>query len=405
MRILQINSVCNSGSTGQIVYELHKQLIADGHNSVVCFGRGDKRTLPGTYRFGNHFGMLLHVALSRITGMTAIFSNYATTRLLRFMNEFQPDIVHLHNLHGYYVNMYRVLLYLKKSRIPVIWTLHDEYMYTGKCGLALGCMKWEKICFQCPQVKEYPTSIYIDCSKLLHQKKKKALCDFSNLTIVTPSEWLALRVRRSFLRDKKVVVIPNGIDTVHIFHPVPFDDLKTELGLTTEHIVLAVAPDIMRPIKGGRRILDIAKQMLGENVKFILVGVQDLAERFDENIIAIGKTQSQFELAKYYSMAHVFLLCSEQETFSLTCAEALACGTPVVGYQAGAPESVFQEPYAVFVEPNNQAALISVLRKRLAGVESTRCVIQFSIADMYKGYLREYRELYATMEEERSYGG
>jgi glycosyltransferase involved in cell wall biosynthesis len=217
------------------------------------------------------------------------------------------------------------------------------------------------MCQECPQVKEYPASLYFDFTKIMHKEKKKIFAGFDNLTIVTPSHWLKNRVKKSFIKDIDIRVINNGIDTKDIFYPRNFQHLKKKHNLIDEKIILSVAPNIMDDRKGGTWVLEIARQLRSENVIFILIGIDNLKERFDDNIIALGRTANQKELAEYYSMADVTLITSQKETFSLVCAESLACGTPIVGFESGAPSEIAPEGYGTFVEYGNVELLLKIL--------------------------------------------
>ena len=221
--------------------------------------------------------------------------------------------------------------------------------------------------------------------------------DFDQLTIVTPSQWLADRVSQSFLSTKEIIVIHNGIDTDNIFHPRDFEHLKKRHGLTNEKIVLAVAPNLMSEGKGGRWVVQLAKRFEGQNVKFILIGVNDLQEKFEDNIIALGRTDNQIELAEYYSMADVTLLMSSRETFSLICAESIACGTPVVGFESGAPESVFKPPCATFVKYGDLDAISYEVMQTLKNEKDRNTLATFGSQkygknSMVKKYMEQYHD-------------
>lgn len=396
MRILLIDVNCKNGSTGKIVYDLYNGFINDGHNVAICYGRGPLIKGKNIYKFGIDFETLIHAFLTRVTGLTGIYSPVSTLRLLRFIQKFKPDVVHIHELHAYFVNISPLMNFLKKHSIRTVWTFHCEFMYTGKCGHAYDCEKWKNECHKCPQKREYPASLFFDFTRKMFNQKKKLFDGFNNLTIVTPSKWLADRVSYSFLKGKEVKVIFNGIDTKTIFHPRNDEELKKKHGLTDEKIVISVAPDLLSKTKGGRFILELAKMMKGENVKFILIGIKDLSEKFDDNVIALGRTENQIDLATYYSMADVFVICSKKETFSLTSAEALCCGTPLAGFESGAPESIFENPYAMFVPYGDVFQLEKILLLLLNGFNIKEgCteygVKKFTKEEMCSKYLEIYR--------------
>ncbi|WP_409272370.1 glycosyltransferase [Neobacillus sp. SCS-31] len=366
VRVLLIDVNFKNSSTGKIVYDLYDSLNRKGHTVAVCYGRGPIADEPGVYKFSSNLEVYAHAFLTRVTGLTGNYSYFATKKLIRFMEEFKPDVVHIHELHAYFVNYAPVINYLKEKNIKTVWTFHCEFMYTGKCGYAYDCDKWKTECGKCPRLKEYPSSMYFDFTRKMFNEKKKLFEGFDNLSIVTPSKWLADRVKASFLKDKDVHVVHNGIDTEKVFYPRTYKHLKKKHNITDEKIVLAVAPDLMSSRKGGRWVLELAEKIKNTKIKFILIGVKDLSESFGENIIALGKTNNQNELAEYYSMADVFIICSERENFPTTCIEAISCGTPVIGFDEGGTKETAPDGYGVFVPYGDINQLESKLITALA---------------------------------------
>lgn len=270
-RILLIDVNCKFSSTGKIVYDLFKYLKDNGREAAVCYGRGKKIKEDGIYKFGLDIETLIHAGLARITGWNGIFSPLSTIKLINYINEFKPDVIHLHELHAYFVNIKPLINYIKSKGIKVVSTLHCEYMYTGKCGYAYDCNKFEKYCCKCPSIHDYPKSMIFDKSKQMFFMKKKLLSDLDT-SIVTPSEWLAKRVRNSFLNEKPITVIHNGIDN-DIFHPIESTELRKELEIPYDYkVVLSVAPDIMNERKGGEWVLKLAEKMVDQKCIFVLVG-------------------------------------------------------------------------------------------------------------------------------------
>lgn len=400
MRVLLLDVNCKSGSTGKIIYDLYSQLNKKGHIAAIGYGRGRLVHEPNIIKFSSNIEVYIHALLTRITGLTGYFSPFATRKLMKFIDEFKPDVVHLNDMHGYFVNILPLMRYLKKNNIKTVWTFHCEFMYTGKCGYSYGCEKWKSECGHCLNLKDYPTSILFDFTKKMFNAKKEIFKDFNNLIIATPSKWLANRVKQSFLKEKEIVVVHNGIDTKNIFHPRGFEHLKKKHNIKNEKIVLAVAPDIMCDRKGGRYVLELAKEMKDENVKFILIGVTDLNEKFDENIIALGRTENQMELSEYYSLANVFVICSKKETFSMTCIESLSCGTPVVGFKAGAPETIALKEYSDFVDYGDIEKLEKLINKWLSKRKEYNYNLseiaheKYSKEKMFENYLTIYESFY-----------
>lgn len=271
-RILLIDVNCKYSSTGKIVYDLYQNIKKDGREAAICYGRGKKLDEEAIFKFGIDAETVIHAGLSRLTGYNGVFSPLSTVRLLKYIDAFKPDLIHIHELHAYFVNIKPLLEYIKQKRIPVVWTFHCEYMYTGKCGHAYECLKYQNECHDCPAVKEYPKSLLWDKTRQMFKMKKKLLKNL-DFTIVTPSKWLADRVRTSFLKDKEIKVIHNGID-INIFHPLPTVQLRRELGIPESYkVVLAVAPNIMSKEKGGEWVLKLADMMKNKKIIFILIGV------------------------------------------------------------------------------------------------------------------------------------
>ncbi|MCA1031317.1 glycosyltransferase [Bacillus timonensis] len=398
MKVLLIDVNYKYSSTGKIVHDLYTDLTNNGHQAAVCYGRGPLENAPNVYKFSSNAEVYAHALLTRVTGLTGKYSPLATRNLIKFMDEFKPDVVHIHELHAYFINIAPVLNYLKENKVKTIWTFHCEFMYTGKCGHAFDCEKWKTECGNCPQVREYPSSFFFDFTRKMFNEKKKLFNGFDNLTIVTPSYWLSGRVNESFLADKDVRVIHNGIDTTNTFYPRNFDHLKKLHNITDEKIVVAVAPDLMSEQKGGRWVKELAARFKDKRVKFILIGVDDLSEEFGDNIIALGRTKNQIELAEYYSMADLTILTSMKETFSLVCAESLACGTPIIGFDSGAPSEVAPKGYGMFVPYGDVDSLEKAVRVSFEETEifnsKDECVNyskhNYSKESMYNNYLDLY---------------
>lgn len=270
-RILLIDVNCKGSSTGKIVYDLYTGLRSDRRHAMVCYGRGPQINEEEIYKFGIDRETRIHAALARLTGYNGYFSPLSTKKLLRKIEEFKPELIHIHETHAYFVNHEPLINYIKDKKIPLIWTFHCEYMYTGKCGYAYNCMNFQTQCGKCPAIHDYPKSLFFDKTKQMLKLKKELLSNLE-FSIVTPSQWLADRVKMSFLKDKRISVIHNGIDT-NIFHPVGVNELREQLVIPKEYkVALAAAPDLMSERKGGIWVLKLAEKMKGEKLFFLLVG-------------------------------------------------------------------------------------------------------------------------------------
>lgn len=394
MRVLLADVNCKYSSTGKIVYDLYTQLRADGHEAAICYGRGPLVEGENIYRFSPKWEVYLHALLTRLTGYTGCFSPITTRRLLKYIDKFQPDIVHLHDMHGYFVNIIPLIEYLKKKRIKTVWTQHCEFLYTGKCGYAYECEKWKTMCENCPHLKDYPRVDTFDRTKKMFLQKRQAFQDFENIKLITPSRWLEARIGLSFLKDKPIQVIYNGIDT-SIFYRRDVRCLREKYHLHSVKIVLAVAPDLMSERKGGKYVVELARRMESSDVSFIMVGVEEASEIQRNNIFVEGVIRDQDLLAEYYSLADVFLICSKRENYPTTCVEAAACGTPVVGFDVGGTVETVSGNGGIFVKYGDMDALERAVRTVLfdyaAGM--TYCSTKdYSKDNMYRQYLRAYME-------------
>lgn len=394
MKVLLIDVNYKYSSTGKIVHDLAQELINSGHQARVLFGRGESIDNDVALRVAPVWEVYFHALMTRLTGLVGVFSYFATKRLIKQIKKFKPDVVHLHELHGYYVNYSEVVRFLKSSNIPVVWTFHCEFAYTGKCGYAYDCEKWKTECSSCPQIKEYPSSLYFDFTRYMFYEKKKDFEGFDNLTIVTPSAWLARRVKQSFLSGYDVRVIHNGIDTEGMFYPRLINN-KPE----SKKTVLAVAPDIMSERKGGKWVLELASRF-SDDVEFLMVGVVGTVDGVPSNVRLVDRTSNQDELAAYYSEADLFLICSKRENFPTTCLEALACGTPVVGFDEGGTAETAPGSLGCFVPFGYVGSLEIAIKDYFSGhskIDQNECRVfaeqNYSKSAMYSNYVRLYSEL------------
>lgn len=353
MLVMQINCVYKKGSTGKITYDIHSELLKRGIESVVCYGRGEKINEPHVYKTcGEGYSKINHL-LSELTGVMYGGCFFSTNKLIKIIKKEKPDVVHLQCINGYFVNIYRLVSWLKKHDIKTVLTLHAEFMYTANCGYALDCDKWQTGCGHCPRLKQETKSFFIDGTHKSWMKMKKAFDGFNdNLVVTSVSPWLMERAKLSpILNDKKHEVVLNGVNT-DVFHFYDTAELRSQMGLNGVKVIFHATPsfdDNINNIKGGYYVLKLAEKMLDENVKFVVAGNHPEGLKVPPNVILLGKVADQELLAKYYSMADVTLLTSKKETFSMVTAESLCCGTPVVGFKAGAPEQITIDKYSTFV--------------------------------------------------------
>lgn len=336
MKILMINSVFGIKSTGRICSDLAVELISRGHTVKVAYGKGNvpEHLKDIAVRIGSDTNVVMQALSSRILDNDGLGNKSATEKFISWVNEYDPDVIHIHNIHSYFLNYPILFDYIKKKQKRVIWTFHDCWAFTGHCCYFdfANCEKWKNQCENCPQKMEYPTSYFMDRSIRNYQIKKKCFTGIENMTIVTPSKWLADIVKQSFLGDNRIIVINNGIDTV-VFHQEQ-SDLRRKLGLIDEKVVLGVASPWHRR-KGLTDIIELSKT-LPSDYKIVLVGLSDkqIAE-LPDNIIGIKRTNSTKELGEFYNLASVYINPTYEDNYPTTNIEALSCLTPVVTYRTG----------------------------------------------------------------------
>ena len=398
MKICQINGGV-FGSTGKIMFGIAN--VANlAEMETLCFSpvtSTNRRKEPDEpyIKIGNYYSRRLNVLLGRITGFSGCFAPFATLKLLRRISKFQPDVIHLHNLHDGYINLPMLFRYIKKHNIRTIWTLHDCWGFTGHCPYftMVGCDRWKTECYRCPQYKEYPKS-YVDQSKMLYRLKKKWFTGVSDLTIVTPSQWLVDIVKLSFLKDYPIRVINNGID-LEIFCPTK-SNFRTKYGFENKKIVLGVA--FGWSDKKGLDVFVSLSGRLPENYQIVLVGTDDAVDKqLPDNICSIHRTQNQRELAEIYFAADVFVNPTREDNFPTVNIEALACGTPVVTFQTGgSPESI--DETCGIVVPCDDIEQLKAEIVNLCEAESPykqNCLIrakQYEQFDKFKEYIKLYKD-------------
>lgn len=369
MKIAQIDVNYKSSSTGKIVSDLALGLQERDYSTVIYFGRGREPSGSDVYKIASKLEVVLHALGTRVTGLTGIYSPLATHLLITLLKKHRPDVVHLHDLHGYFLNIGELVDFLKRSKIPTVWTFHSEFMYTGKCGHSYECEKWKKVCYACPRLRDYPKSWYFDFTTHMFEKKRKLFKDFDNLILTAPSHWLADRMRVSpILNGKQIVVVPNGLDT-NVFFPRDPQELRAKLGLEAQKVVLSVGSDLLSNSKGGYWVFELAKR--NPTIIFLMVGVEKPSKLAPKNVRQISSLHDQNLLAEFYSISDVFLLTSMKETFSMVCAESLACGTPVIGFEAGAPSEVAPHGFGNFVTYGDLESLNRSLIDTLSSTANT----------------------------------
>lgn len=393
MKVLQINTFGNL-STGKIAVDIYRTLRAHGSEGAVAFARNE---VPGdvpSFKIGNPLSVYTDGVLTRLTDKAGHYSKGATEKLIKQIKEYDPDIIHLHNLHGYYINVPMLFDYLKEADKPVVWTLHDCWAYTGHCCYysMTGCDKWKLTgCSKCPQKKAYPASIFKDNSSKNFSEKNQMFHSVKNLHLVCVSKWLDNELRASFLKDIPSRVIYNGIDT-SVFKPCS-GNFRIKYDVGDKRIVLGVA-STWDTRKGLADFIGLS-EILDERYKIVLVGLNDKQKAsLPDNMIGIGRTDGPKELAEIYSASNVLFNASVEETFGLPNVESLACGTPVVAYNCtGIPETMTEND-GYIVEPHDlKTVALKIGEICDAGKRIEVSSFRFPKDKTYEAYMKLYEEL------------
>lgn len=359
MIIVEINSVLK-GSTGKIARQIADNAILGGNQAYICVpkGRHNKKTeYNNAILFGSQLSEDSHIILNRITGLNGCFSIIATLSLICKINRINPDVVHLHNLHNCYINLPILFRYLRNNNVKVVWTLHDCWSFTGQCPhfTSVNCSKWETGCYKCPSYREYPES-FVDRTRLMWRLKRKWFTGLKHMVIVTPSEWLAHEVKKSYLNEYRIKVVNNGID-LNTFRPSRKLNTKEKYNIPkNKYIVLGVASNW-----GYRKGLDVFSELvmlLPSNYQLVLVGTDKYSEKeIPDTIISINRTHNQEELASLYSCADVFVNPTREDNFPTVNIESIACGTPVITFKTGGSPEIIDETCGCVVECNDVRSL------------------------------------------------
>lgn len=405
MKVVQINSVYY-GSTGKIAKGIAALSCQEGYENTLFVPRGRHNGYLNKGKdvclFGGFISEDMHILLGRITGLTGCFSIFSTFNLLSKIKHLSPDIIHLHNLHNCFINLPILFKYIKKHNISVIWTLHDCWAFTGHCPYfdIAGCDNWKTECHYCPQYKNYPQSL-IDNSKIMFRLKKKWFSGVNDLTVVTPSHWLADLVKQSFLKEYPVKVINNGID-LNVFKPT-HSDFRMRYGIPDGKFILLGVALGWGTRKGLDVFVEIAKRLPQDDYQVVLIGTDEKVKKLlPPNIISIHKTHNQSELAGLYSSADLFVNPTKEDNYPTVNMESIACGTPVLTFKTGGSHEMVGERTGAVVPKDDVEALLKEICRinagRLNRVEE-ECLKQAKSFDMRDRFL-EYINLYIGINNE-----
>ena len=420
MRIAVINTVFDRGGAARVMGGIVAAACAAGHRCLVAAARGDAAVVEAmcrggvaagrgdvavgrgdvtTYRIEGRLGVLRNVVEARLRDNDGFLASRATRRLIARLEEWAPDVIHLHNLHGYYIDSRLLFDYIRRSGCRVVWTLHDGWTLTGHCALfsAIGCNGWESGCERCHHIGEYPRCVTKGHSARNFALKRLTFSGVERLRIVTPSQWLGGLVKRSYLGDYEMTVIPNGVD-LDRFKPRE-NDVKARLGIEGRTMLLGVASKWLS-VKGLDDFVALA-QLLGEEYAIVMVGVDErLRQRLPGRIIALPHTESVEELAELYTAADLLLNLSREESFGLVSLEALACGTPVLTYDCTAAPEVLRRHAGecdcgiiVRAAEGVTAVAVAIEAGQWREITAEQCTLQaagYSAKALYARYLSLY---------------
>jgi len=361
--LLQINSVANIGSTGRIAEQIGNKAIEKGWKSFIAYGRDAAASISSLIRIGNKSDIYTHLLGSRIFDRHGLLSKRATRLFLNEVERVSPDVIHIHNLHGYYINYPLLLDFIHKNAIPTVITMHDFWLMTGHCAYIDDvCTKWKSDCNKCPRLKSYPKSVFDNASSNL-AIKKNLFEESKNLTLVPVSYWLQKKVNQSIFKNVPSRVIQNGID-ISLFYPD-----KSEILFNDDKIRLLCVATRWTDSNGFPDILKLAKTVKND-VEIIVVGVDKQQKtQLPENVVGIERTEDVSRLRQLYSQANLFINPNKEVTFGLVTAESMACGTPSVVFKDTAGEEIVNDLGYVINDIFDVNDIIDSIRQRSMNIQ------------------------------------
>lgn len=405
MKVMQINCHYKYGSTGKIVYEIHNYINKHNNESYVCYGRGLTYNEQDVYRVSNEYVCKSRKLVDTFFGRYFTWGRLSSIRTIGKIKKVKPDIVHIHCCNAYMMNVYWLLKYLAIKQIKTVVTLHAEIMYTGGCDHSFECEKWfdGSECRGCQCKTRATRSVLFNLTHSNWKDMKKAFDFFSDsdICIVSVSEWLKNRaVKSPMLSRFNHQVIMNGLDTgvFHLRNSNEIEEVRNKYGLRKNKMILHVTSSFDDEIKGGKYVKRLADK-IGEDVDVVVVGPHQLQNV--NNIIFLGIVKDQNELAKLYSAANVVVLTSKRETYSMVCVESLSCGTPVVGFFAGAPETICIDEFSKFCEYGDEEKLYNNVNSQI-NENHNKMKISKVAQDVYSSdkMASAYFQLYRSMKGE-----
>ncbi|MEG0767186.1 MAG: glycosyltransferase [Clostridia bacterium] len=398
--LVQINTVCN-GSHGRIMSQLQYAAREKGINAYVAFARGEPNASGRCIRIGTQTDVLLHGLFSRLLDGQGFASRRATRDLVRALEALRPDLIHLHNLHGYYLHLETLFNYLKTAGIPVVWTLHDCWAFTGHCShfVRAQCDRWQHGCYDCPLKREYPASLLLDQSRKNYVRKREIFQGVPNLTLIAPSHWLGDLVGQSMLQDYPLHIIPNGIDLAR-FIPQECITVRGKWQIPSDAKILLAVASPFDARKGYADLLRLAAR-LGKTVRLVMIGLTSKqVQSLPPDITGIMRTEDVAELSAWYAAADAFVNTTYEDTYPTVNMEAMASGTPVICYRVGGCAEQIPEDCGMLVPVGDEVALCDAVEYVLSKGKSfymqrvrAHACAYFDGADSIHSYLACYQAL------------
>lgn len=396
--LLQINVTANWGSTGRIAEQIGQIAQQRGWECYMIYGRRSSSSILHTFKSESLFGVYWHYIKHRVWDLDGLSSSHATMRVIQFIDKVKPDVIHLHNIHDHWLNYELLFQYLATLDTPIVWTQHDCWSYTGGCGYysMIECDQWKKNCHKCPRKRgQFPLREYT----LRHFNLKKELFTrVKNLTLVPVSQWIQGEIGKSFLCDKRSLVIYNGVD-ISLFHPSE-SKVKYNYGVENKSLLVGVAT-AWSDRKGLKDYIKL-RELLPEDIVILLVGLsKQHIKNLPKDIIGIGRTKSNDELVDIYAGADIVMNLSYEESFGLTTVEGLACGTPGIVYNTTASPELITPETGIIVEPGDISGIVNAVKCILSKGKRSyteacrkRAEVMFNKNDRFLDYIQLYESLY-----------
>lgn len=386
MKIVQINAVCGMGSTGEITVKISNMLNEHNIENYVFYTYGKSKYEQGV-KYSTNLTVGLNAVMAKVLGNYGFNSHFSTKKLIRKLKQIKPDIIHLHNIHGHDVNLKTFFKYLKESGVRVIWTFHDCWAFTGYCMHfdLLNCRKWESVCNECPQKNNY--SLFVDKSKKLFNLKKSIFTDIEDMTIVTPSEWMASLAKKSYMNKFPIKIINNGTNT-DIFYRRN-TNIRQQFGVGEKYLVFGI-------VKGNYDLFMNLADKMEDKYQLVLAGLsKSQLQKLPKNIIGIGKIKSRDEMAEFFSASDVFVNMTLQDTFPTVNLESLACGTPVITFNTGGSPEAVDDKTGIVVQKGNVTELYEAVCTICNGEDRSEACIKRA-RELYNAKERfaDYLDLY-----------